>query len=71
MTNAAEQPMIAIEARDIAKSFGTAQVLKGISLSAQQGDVIAIVSLPGPESLSDASTWRGRCRAEVSPGREA
>jgi ABC-type histidine transport system ATPase subunit len=44
---AERQIMIAIAARDIAKSFGTAQVLKGISLSAQQGDVIAIIGSSG------------------------
>ena len=39
--------MIAIEARDITKSFGTAQVLKGASLAAQQGDVISIIGTSG------------------------
>ncbi len=39
--------MNAIEARGIAKSFGTTQVLKGVSLSARQGDVIAIIGASG------------------------
>jgi ABC-type histidine transport system ATPase subunit len=39
--------MIAIEARDITKSFGAAQVLKGISLAAEQGEVIAIIGASG------------------------
>jgi ABC-type histidine transport system ATPase subunit len=44
---AERQIMIAIEARDITKSFGSAQVLKGISLSAEQGDVISIIGASG------------------------
>ena len=48
MLEAAErQSMIAIEARDITKSFGPAQVLKGISLAAEQGDVISIIGASG------------------------
>ncbi len=48
MAEAAErQIMIAIEARDITKSFGAAQVLKGISLAAEQGDVISIIGASG------------------------
>ncbi len=48
MVEAAErQIMIAIEARGITKSFGSAQVLKGISLSAEQGDVISIIGASG------------------------
>ena len=39
--------MIAIEARGITKSFGSAQVLKGLSLSAEQGDVISIIGASG------------------------
>ena len=39
--------MIAIEARDITKSFGSAQVLKGVSLAAEQGDVISIIGASG------------------------
>jgi ABC-type histidine transport system ATPase subunit len=44
---AERQIMIAIEARDITKSFGSAQVLKGLSLSAEQGDVISIIGASG------------------------
>ena len=48
MVEAAErQIMIAIEARDITKSFGSAQVLKGVSLAAEQGDVISIIGASG------------------------
>jgi arginine/ornithine transport system ATP-binding protein len=39
--------MIAIEARKITKSFGAAQVLKGISLAAAKGEVIAIIGSSG------------------------
>ncbi|MGO8955729.1 MAG: ABC transporter ATP-binding protein [Rhodomicrobium sp.] len=39
--------MIAIEARNITKSFGAAQVLKGISLAARQGEAIAIIGASG------------------------
>jgi ABC-type histidine transport system ATPase subunit len=39
--------MIAIEARNIVKSFGAAQVLKGVSLAAEQGEVIAIIGASG------------------------
>jgi ABC-type histidine transport system ATPase subunit len=39
--------MIAIEARNIAKSFGAVKVLKGISLSAEQGEVISIIGSSG------------------------
>ncbi len=48
MREAAErQIMIAIEARDITKSFGSAKVLKGISLAAEKGDVISIIGASG------------------------
>jgi ABC-type histidine transport system ATPase subunit len=39
--------MIAIEARNITKSFGAAQVLKGISLAAQKGEAVAIIGASG------------------------
>ncbi|MBI4724681.1 MAG: amino acid ABC transporter ATP-binding protein [Rhodomicrobium sp.] len=39
--------MIAIEARHIVKNFGTAQVLKGISLAAQKGEAVAIIGASG------------------------
>ncbi len=39
--------MIAIEARNITKSFGTAQVLRGISLAAQKGEAVAIIGASG------------------------
>lgn len=39
--------MIAIEARNIRKSFGLVEVLKGISLSADEGEVIAIIGASG------------------------
>jgi ABC-type histidine transport system ATPase subunit len=39
--------MIAIEARDIAKSFGPVQVLKGVSLAAQKGEAVSIIGASG------------------------
>jgi ABC-type histidine transport system ATPase subunit len=39
--------MIAIEARNIVKNFGAAQVLKGVSLAAEQGEAIAIIGASG------------------------
>lgn len=39
--------MIAIEARNISKSFGAAPVLKGISLAAQKGEAVAIIGASG------------------------
>ena len=39
--------MIAIEARNISKSFGAAAVLKGISLSANKGEAVAIIGASG------------------------
>lgn len=39
--------MIAIEARNIAKSFGTVPVLKGISLAAKKGEAVAIIGASG------------------------
>ena len=66
--------MIAIEARGITKSFGSAQVLNGLSLSAEQGDVISIIGasgsgkstfLPLPQSFGGA-----RQRREFRVGEE-
>jgi ABC-type histidine transport system ATPase subunit len=37
----------AIEAREIHKSFGTAEVLKGVSLAAMDGEVVAIIGASG------------------------
>jgi ABC-type histidine transport system ATPase subunit len=39
--------MRAIEARGIYKSFGSAQVLKGVSLSANKGDVVSLIGSSG------------------------
>lgn len=39
--------MIAIEARDICKSFGTTQVLKGVSLAAAKGEAVAVIGASG------------------------
>ncbi len=38
---------IAIEVRDLRKSFGTHEVLKGVSLTAREGDVVAIIGGSG------------------------
>ena len=42
----AEQP-VAIRVADLRKSFGTHEVLKGVSLTARQGDVVAIIGGSG------------------------
>jgi ABC-type histidine transport system ATPase subunit len=39
--------MIAIEAKDIFKSFGAARVLAGVSLAANKGEVVAIIGASG------------------------
>jgi ABC-type histidine transport system ATPase subunit len=39
--------MIAIEARNIAKSFGATPVLKGVSLAARKGEAVAIIGASG------------------------
>ena len=36
-----------IEVRDIYKSFGTLQVLQGVSLSIEKGEIVAIVGKSG------------------------
>lgn len=41
------EPQQAIEVRDLHKRFGPLEVLKGISLTAKQGDVIAIIGGSG------------------------
>ncbi len=38
---------LALEARDIHKSFGDVEVLKGVSLTAREGDVIAMLGASG------------------------
>ena len=44
--SAASQP-IAIRVSDLRKSFGTHEVLKGVSLTAREGDVVAIIGGSG------------------------
>jgi octopine/nopaline transport system ATP-binding protein len=44
--NAANRPE-AIRVEDLTKSFGTHQVLKGVSLTAREGDVVAIIGGSG------------------------
>jgi polar amino acid transport system ATP-binding protein len=44
--NGAEQP-IAIRISGLRKSFGTLEVLKGVSLCAREGDVVAIIGGSG------------------------
>ncbi|MBO4447118.1 MAG: ABC transporter ATP-binding protein [Bacteroidales bacterium] len=41
------EPEMIIEARDIVKSFGTLQVLKGISLSVAKGEIVSITGASG------------------------
>ncbi len=38
---------VALQAEDVHKSFGSLEVLKGVSLTAQEGDVIAMVGASG------------------------
>ena len=39
--------MAAVSVRDLRKSFGPLEVLKGISLEAQEGDVISLLGSSG------------------------
>jgi octopine/nopaline transport system ATP-binding protein len=41
------KPQVAISVRDLRKSFGTHEVLKGVSLTAHEGDVVAIIGGSG------------------------
>ena len=41
------KPPVALQVRDLRKSFGTLEVLKGVSLTAHEGDVVAIIGGSG------------------------
>jgi octopine/nopaline transport system ATP-binding protein len=41
------KPQVAISVRDLRKSFGAHEVLKGVSLTAHEGDVVAIIGGSG------------------------
>ena len=45
-----------IEARNLHKSFGTLEVLKGVNLCVQQGEILAIVGKSGAGKTSAHST---------------
>ncbi|WP_420476508.1 amino acid ABC transporter ATP-binding protein [Noviherbaspirillum sp. ST9] len=47
MKDDAVEPMLMIQARDIRKSFGHLEVLKGISLDVRKGDVVALIGPSG------------------------
>jgi len=47
MTTASPQAQLAIEVTDLRKSFGPLEVLKGISMSAREGDVVSILGSSG------------------------
>ncbi|WP_272938326.1 amino acid ABC transporter ATP-binding protein [Noviherbaspirillum denitrificans] len=47
MKDDAVEPMLMIQARDIRKSFGQLEVLKGISLDVRKGDVVALIGPSG------------------------
>ena len=55
------EPALVVE--DIHKSFGALEVLKGVSLTAQKGDVISIIGASG----SGKSTFL-RCINFLGPG---
>lgn len=59
----------ALEIRDLHKRYGDLEVLKGISLTARDGDVISSSALPAPASrpFCAASTcWKTRTRGRSS-----
>ena len=40
-------PVVALELKELHKSFGSLEVLKGVSLTAKEGDVISIIGSSG------------------------
>lgn len=63
----------ALVAADIHKSFGSVEVLKGISLTARDGDVISIIGSSGSGKAPFCAAsicWNRRTRAAfISPAR--
>jgi ABC-type phosphate transport system ATPase subunit len=56
----------ALEIRNLHKRYGELEVLKGISLTARDGDVISILGSPvpaSPPSCAASTCWKTRTRA--------
>lgn len=56
-------PDEAIKVEDLHKSFGTLEVLKGVSLTANKGDVVAIIggqALENPPCCAASTFWKRR-----------
>ena len=55
--------MSLVSTRDVRKSFGSLEVLKGVSLEGKKGDVVAIDVSPGPgkSAIVGSTTRRGSC----------
>jgi ABC-type histidine transport system ATPase subunit len=51
----AAQPVPALLAEDVHKSFGSLEVLKGVSLTAHEGDVIAMLGASGSGKMTAGS----------------
>lgn len=47
-----------VEIENITKSFGSNQVLNGISLSVERGQVIAVIGRSGSEKSTMLRSWR-------------
>ena len=54
---ARERPLM-VSARDIHKSFGSLEVLKGVSLSLRKGDVTAVIGPSGSGKSTDRKSTR-------------
>lgn len=56
----------ALEIRNLHKRYGEQEILKGISLTARDGDVISILARPAlasPPCCAASTCWRTRTRA--------
>ena len=59
---------VTLSVSDIHKSFGSLDVLKGITIQAQQGDVISILGASGSGKSTLSATLAGREDYEVTGG---